>query len=153
MKYSILLLIILVAGCQQPTTTSYLDTDVSAKRGASSVIAEASGVVTWTNKPGHAGKITGANGLVYQYNVNAGHTVDGFRPKVGDAVLFQAGPGAVARFIRLGQPDVDDDNGDGDGTGDDGGDNGDGDGGDPEEPACPPGQYLAADGNCYFIPS
>lgn len=56
MKYFFLFLLLAVAACQQPTTSSYMDADVSAKRGASSVIAIATGVVTWTNNPGQAGQ-------------------------------------------------------------------------------------------------
>lgn len=155
MKYSLLLLLITVVACQQPTSTAVDDLDLRLSRSSAlattnSAMTDVSGIVTWTNKPGHAGKITTASGSVYTYNVNAGHTVNGYRPVVGDAVLFNTGTGLSARFVRL--DDSSDD--DGDGGGGDG--DGDGDGGGDEEepdPVCLPGQFLGPDKICYWIPS
>lgn len=135
MKPSLLLLLIAVVACQQPTS-SVVDANGDRYRVNASVDAfdesssSLTGTVTWTNRPGHAGKITTADGSVYVYNVNAGHTVDGFRPVVGDVVIFNADNGSSARFVRLADLDDDDDD-DGDGDGDGGGDN-------PPPPPPPP---------------
>ncbi len=148
MKYTILLSAFLIVACQQPTSTSFLESEQSISLTTNGAFAQAaSGVVTWTNKSGNAGKITTATGAVFQYNVKAGHTVNGYKPKVGDKVTFQAGPGAVARQITLGLPPIGDDNGGGGGGGND-----DDDDQEPD-PVCLPGQYLGADKVCYWIPS
>lgn len=152
MKYSLLLLLISVMACQQPTSTAFDESDIRFNTSSSVDLLSdsaptATGIVTWTNRPGHAGKITTADGSVYTYNVNAGHTVNGYRPAVGDAVIFNTGTGASARFVRL--DDSSDDDGDGDGDSD-----GDGDGdGDNNDPVCLPGQFLGPDKICYWIPS
>jgi hypothetical protein len=134
MKPSLLLLFVAIVACQQPTSSV---SDASGDRyriqasidGSDDAASGLTGIVTWTNKPGHAGKITTADGSVFVYNVNAGHTVDGFRPSVGDLVTFSADNGASARFVRLADTNDDDDDGDGDGDG--GGDN-------PPPPPPPP---------------
>lgn len=105
MKYGLILLLISVVACQQPTTTSFEESDIQFKKKSnvtqlSDTAPSATGIVTWTNKPGHAGKITTSDGSVFTYNVNAGHTVDGFKPIVGTAVIFNTGTGASARFVR-----------------------------------------------------
>jgi len=128
MKYTLLLLFISVVACQQPTMTGNDESDIrfstSSSVGQLSESAPtATGVVTWTNRPGHAGKITTADGSVYTYNVNAGHTVNGFRPVVGNAVIFNTGTGASARFVRLADIPDDDDDSDDDADDDNGGDN------------------------------
>lgn len=119
MKYGVLLLLISVVACQQPATTSFEESDILFKKNKNvpQMVTESveSGIVTWTNKPGHAGKITTSSGSVYTYNVNAGHTVDGYRPVVGNAVLFNTGTGASARFVRpFDLPNEEDDDSDGD---------------------------------------
>lgn len=51
----------------------------------------AKGTVNWTNPPENKGKIKrtddGTNNE-YEYNINAGDTVDGYIPKLGDPVIF-----------------------------------------------------------------
>lgn len=135
MKKSLLLLsLVAFAACQQPASP-LTEADGSRSRiltsfeGSSESATSLTGTVTWTNRPGHAGKITTADGSVFVYNVNAGHTVDGYRPLVGDVVMFNADNGASARFVRLADTNDDDDDGDGDGDG--GGDN-------PPPPPPPP---------------
>lgn len=59
----------------------------------SSVISAtmAKGVVSWTNPPDNKGKIVRTDDGTsneYEYNVNAGDTVGGYIPRVGDIVTF-----------------------------------------------------------------
>lgn len=61
--------------------------------------ARAKGIVTGTNPPENKGTIKSATNETYHYNVDAGHTVDGYRPKAGDEVEFTPGPGRVAYRI------------------------------------------------------
>jgi hypothetical protein len=130
MKPSLLLFLVFIVACQQPTSTSFNDADSrSALRFSVDAIDDAAsltGIVTWTNGPGHAGKITAADGSVYTYNVRAGHTVDGYIPAVGATVSFSADNGASARLVRPADTDDDDD------------DDGDDDGDNPPPPPPPP---------------
>ncbi len=127
MRYGLILLLISVVACQQPASTSYEESDNQFSKNSgvtqlSESATSATGIVSWTNKSGHAGKITTSDGSVFTYNAKAGHTVDGFRPAVGDAVLFNTGNGASARFVRpIDIPEEDD--GDGEGNDDDDDDN------------------------------
>jgi hypothetical protein len=122
MKYSLLLLLISVVACQQPTSTSFTDSEsrstLSYTLDSTEETTSLTGIVTWTNTPGHAGKITTADGSVYTYNVRAGHTVNGYVPLVGASVSFSADNGASARFVRPVDVNDDDDDDDGDGDGD-----------------------------------
>lgn len=119
MKYSLLVLLVSVVACQQPTSTSFNAPEDRLKPSFSiqstpEIAPSASGIVTWTNRPGHAGKITTADGSVFTYNVRAGHTVNGYVPAVGDAVLFSTNTGSSARKVRPVDvaEDPDDDDGD-----------------------------------------
>jgi hypothetical protein len=63
----------------------------------------ATGIVSWINPPENKGKITrsddGSN-EEYEYAVNAGSTLGGFIPKMGDIVIFLPGSGKSATGIE-----------------------------------------------------
>lgn len=139
MKYSLLLLLVMVAACSQPTTAPFESSDIRFNESASftaygTLSGSLNGIVTWTNKNGNAGKITTADGTVFTYNVRAGHTLNGFVPRLGEAVTFNTGTGASARAVRPYEaPDDEDDD-----SGDDGEDGDDEDDDDNPPPPPPP---------------
>ncbi len=127
MKFVSLLLLILAVACQQPTSISFAEQDMQFLENvaADQFYANAlsvTGIVIWTSPPGHFGKITTSDGSVFTYNVNAGHTVDGYAPVVGDAVQFNTGFGASARLVRPFDIPNEDDDSDNDNDDDNGND-------------------------------
>lgn len=86
-----------------PDHTSELLSLRSAAAVAEHISSHATGTVVWVNGPGMKGKIErtdDGSGTVYEYNAQAGHTIDGYRPQEGDKVEFVVGPGRVAREVR-----------------------------------------------------
>ena len=63
----------------------------------------AKGPVIWVNLPDNKGKIArtddGSNNE-YEYNINAGNTVDGYVPKLNDIVTFTPVPGMTATGVK-----------------------------------------------------
>ena len=70
-----------------------------------SVVAAATGEVTWTNPPENTGKIKrndDSDNGDYVYNTNAGDTnPPGWEPSVGDQVTFTPGPGQTASDVTI----------------------------------------------------
>jgi len=63
----------------------------------------AKGPVIWVNPPENKGKIArtddGSNNE-YEYNINAGNTVDGYVPKLNDIVTFTPVQGMTATGVK-----------------------------------------------------
>jgi hypothetical protein len=63
----------------------------------------ATGIVSWINPPENKGKITrtddGSN-AEFEYAINAGSTIGGYIPKMGDLVIFIPNSGKTAGGIQ-----------------------------------------------------
>ena len=63
----------------------------------------AKGIVSWVNPPENKGKIKrtdDSSNSIYEYNINAGDTVDGYVPKLDEIVVFTPGPGMTATGVE-----------------------------------------------------